>query len=606
VTRRAAWLLVAALAIPRAAAAQPSPVEERIAAWVESHEGETQALLERLVNINSGTMNHAGVRAVGEVLRGELDALGFTTRWIDMPEGVNRAGHLFAEREGRAGAPRVLLIGHIDTVFEPDHPFQRFERQGDRARGPGAADMKGGDVVMVTALGALAAVGALDGLSVTVALIGDEESAGLPLTASRGDLIEAGRRADVALGFEAGDPNRGVVARRGSSAWTLRVTGREGHSSGVFGPSLGSGAIYEMARILYRFHEEVREAPSLTFNPGIVLGGTELAYDAAEKRGTAAGKTNVVAQTAIVDGDLRFLTEEEKEEAREEMREIVAASLPGTSAEITFEDKYPAMPPTEGNRRVLELYGEVSEDLGLGPVTAFDPLGRGAADISFVAPHVDGIDGLGPWGTGAHSPNETLNLPSLVVTAQRAAVMLHRLAAEDVAVGDDAAARGPAVATPAAVVVGGDTLVVPPPDTLAPDLASQILHHAVPGHSTCAGQTGLVAPGAKACLMLLYLWRGVEPAPDVKLSLAAPEGVALTGASREPTARSPAGWRWDLGTIPPNTVGSILVQIEVAPGAAPGSALRFDSYAASDVAEEPPGNNGSWVVVSVSPPPAVQ
>jgi len=590
VTGRWAYLLVAALAVPRVAAAQPSPVEERIAAWVESHEGETIALLERLVNINSGTMNHAGVRAVGEVLRGELEALGFTARWIDMPEAVNRAGHLFAEREGRPGAPRVLLIGHIDTVFEPDHPFQRFERRGEQAAGPGAVDMKGGDVVMLTALQALAAVDALEGLSVTVALIGDEESAGLPLAASRGDLIEAGRRADVALGFEAGAPRHGVVARRGSSAWTLRVTGREGHSSGVFGESLGSGAIYEMARILYRFHEDVREAPSLTFNPGIVLGGTELAYDAAEKRGTAAGKTNVVAQTAIVDGDLRFLTEEEKEEAREEMREIVSASLPGTSAEITFEDKYPAMPPTEGNRRVLELYGEVSEDLGLGPVTAFDPLGRGAADISFVAPHVDGIDGLGPWGTGAHSPNETLNLPSLVTAAQRAAVLLHRLAAR----------------VPAAVVVGGDTLTVPPPDTLAPDLVSQILHHAVPGHAMCPGQTGQVAPGAKACVMLLYAWRGTEPAPNVKLSLAAPEGIALTGASREPSARAPTGWRWDLGTLPPNTVGSILIQIEVAPGVAPGSTLRFDSYATSDVAAEPPGNNGSWVVVAVSSAPVVQ
>ena len=381
-----------------------------------------------MVDINSGTMNHAGVRAVGDVLGAELAALGFTTRWIEMPDSVNRAGHLFAEREGRPGSRRVLLIGHLDTVFEPDHPFQRFERQGNRARGPGAVDMKSGDVAIVYALKALAAAGLLDEGSYTVALIGDEESAGLPMAISRGDLIEAGKRADAALGFESGEPGMAVVARRGSSNWTLRVRGRQGHSSGVFGESVGSGAIYETARILWRFHEEVRGPRTLTFNPGILLGGTEITFDDSEKRGTAFGKTNVVAQRAVVDGDLRFLTNEELAEARAKMRAIAAQSLPGTSAEVVFEDKYPAMEPSEENEELLELYGDVSRDLGFGAVRPYDPASRGAADISFVAPHVAGIDGLGPSGEGAHSPNETLDLRSVAGATKRAAVLLHRLA----------------------------------------------------------------------------------------------------------------------------------------------------------------------------------
>ncbi|MFN2421879.1 MAG: M20/M25/M40 family metallo-hydrolase [Gemmatimonadota bacterium] len=425
-------LVVLALSgAPHPMAGQLAPEEERMVAWIAGHEEQAIALVQRVVDINSGTMNHEGVRQVGDVFRAELDALGFTTRWIQMPDSVNRAGHLFAERAGRPGSKRLLLIGHIDTVFEADHPFQRFEREGDRARGPGAVDMKSGDVAIVYALKALDAEGLLDEASFTVALIGDEEWVGLPLAISRGDLIEAGKQADAALGFESGDPGMAVVARRGSSNWTLRVTGRQSHSSGIFGERVGSGAVFETARILWRFHEDVRGPRTLTFNPGIVLGGTELTFDDSQKRGNAFGKNNVVAQTALVDGDLRFLTEEEKERARAEMRAIVAQNLSGTSAEIAFEDKYPAMPPTEGNARLLALFDDVSEDLGFGNVQPYDPASRGAADVSFVAPYVDGIDGLGPSGDGAHSPGETLDLQSVASATQRAAIFLHRLARSD-------------------------------------------------------------------------------------------------------------------------------------------------------------------------------
>jgi glutamate carboxypeptidase len=409
-----------------------SPVERRIAEHVDAHSEEAIAFLEQLVNVNSGTMNHEGVREVSRLIAPRLEALGFSVRWIEMPPEVNRAGHLVAERRGDGGR-KVLLIGHLDTVFEADSPFQRFEREGNTAWGPGVDDMKGGDVVMLYALEALQAVGALEGASITVAFTGDEESPGHPIEISRGDLIQAGIEADVALGFEGGvgSANSATVARRGSSGWTLRVSGTRGHSSGIFSEGLGSGAIFEAARILNEFHESVRGEQFLTFNPGVILGGTEVEYDPANTRGVAFGKTNVIAQTVVVDGGLRFISEEQKERARAAMREVVARHLPGTSAEIDFEDSYPAMPPTEGNRQLFDMFDAASRDLGLGGIDAVDPGARGAADISFVAPHADGLAGLGPFGDGGHTVEESLELGSLRTATLRAALLIHRLTRGD-------------------------------------------------------------------------------------------------------------------------------------------------------------------------------
>lgn len=425
--RRALALLALAL-LPAVATAQGlDPVEREVVEAVDARADEAVAFLEAVVNVNSGTMNFDGIREVGRMFAARLESIGFETRWIDMPDSVNRAGHLFATRQGPPGATRFLLIGHLDTVFEPGDAFQTFEREGDRVAGPGVVDMKGGDVAMVLALEALHAAGALAAATVTLALIGDEESAGLPLSVARRDLIEAAKGADVALGFEGGDPGRAVIARRASSAWALEVFGRQGHSSRVFSEAYGSGAIFEAARILHRFHQEVRGPEYLTFNPGVIVGGTDVTYDGGENRGTAFGKTNVIARRVVVDGGLRFISEEQKEVARETMRAIVADHLPGTSAEIEFLDKYPPMPPTAGNRALLAVLDRTSRDLGIGPVEPYDPADRGAADISFVAPHVDGLDGLGVWGSGSHTPEESVDLTSLPIVAKRAAVLIHRL-----------------------------------------------------------------------------------------------------------------------------------------------------------------------------------
>jgi glutamate carboxypeptidase len=403
--------------------------ERRIAAWVESHAASAVELLERVVNINSGTLNLAGVRRVGDIFRAELDALGFATSWIDGAP-VARAGHLFAERSGGRGK-RLLLIGHLDTVFEADSPFQRFERVGDVARGPGVEDMKGGDVVMIWALRALHAAGALEGTRLVVALIGDEENPGEPAATSRRELLEAAKRSDVALDFEAGVRDAGgeyaTVARRGSVAWRLEVTGETGHSSGMFSELVGSGAIYEASRILHAFHEELRGEHYLTVSPGLFLGGTGVEDEPAHARGTAAGKDNVVAQRAVVAGDLRAISPEQLADAIRRMRAIVLRHLPRTSASIGFTESYPPMPPTEANRELLAELNRVNRDLGVGELHALDPGRRGAADISFVAPYVAALSGLGAQGEGAHSPGEKIDLSTLPRQITRAALLLYRL-----------------------------------------------------------------------------------------------------------------------------------------------------------------------------------
>lgn len=401
--------------------------EKKILHQVATYEKESIDFLEKVVNINSGTLHLEGVKEVGNVFQKAFDEIGFTTEWISMPEEMNRAGHLFAKRKGNKGK-KLLLIGHLDTVFEKDSPFQRFIKQDSIAYGPGANDMKGGNVVILYALKALHDLKLMENSNIIVAFTGDEERTGKPLSISRRELIEAAKESDIALGFETATGfNNATIARRGASGWKVETAGRRAHSSGVFGERTGAGAIFEMSRILHQFYTDVRGEEYLTFNPGNILGGTFVDYDAAKSSGNAYGKTNVVAQTAVVNGGLRFISEEQKAAARAKMRTIVANHLPSTQATITFTDSYPAMGPTIGNKALLEELSAVSEALGYGPVEGYDPGKRGAADVSFVAKYVDGLDGLGTMGTGAHTPQETVDLRTMKPLIQRTAVFIYRL-----------------------------------------------------------------------------------------------------------------------------------------------------------------------------------
>lgn len=434
-TRTVALGLLLSLAAPVSAAL--TPAETKMAATVDAEYERTVGLLERLVNQNSGSMNLEGVEIVGRMMRAELEPLGFKVDWVPMT-AAKRAGHLIATKKGKAGTKRMLLVAHLDTVFEKDSPFQTFKRLTkaglDEAEGPGAGDDKGGMVTIVAALRAMKAAGTLKDANIEIHMTGDEEDSGDPISIARADLIAAGKRSDAALDFEGlvreEGRDMGSIARRSSNSWTLTATGKSGHSSGIFSAAAGDGAIYEISRIITRFRTDLPE-PNLTFNVGLIAGGQEASLDADGVRASAKGKTNIIPAIAIARGDFRTLSQEQTERVKAKMSTIVAAHAPLTSATITFEQGgYPAMAPTPGNKALLDRLNAINTDMGLPEMPVLDPLKRGAGDISFVANDVDSLAGLGPYSRGDHAPGETVDLLSIKTQAKRAAIMMSRLSRE--------------------------------------------------------------------------------------------------------------------------------------------------------------------------------
>lgn len=414
----------AASAVTPAATAALTADEARLRDAVRARHDDAIALLARAVDIPSGTHNLAGVRRVGDLFAQELRQLGFDVRWVSLPDSLRRAGHLVAERRGTRG-PRMLLIGHLDTVFEGEN--QGWVRTDTIARGAGTSDMKGGDVAMLLALRALHETGQLEGMAITVVMTGDEELPGRPLSIARAALIDAAKRSDVALAFEGGSATRVAIGRRGASTWTLRVRARQGHSSGIFSTGAGYGATYEGVRILDEWRRTMAGERGLTFNVGLIAGGERVQLDSTGNAATVSGKDNIIPPDFVANGDLRFLRDAQLDSARTRMRAVLARALPGATAELTFEDGYPAMAVTPANERLLALFDGTSRALGYPAVESTAPESRGAGDVSFVAPFIPGIDGLGVDGRGSHSPQESVSLPSLRMSAERAAVFMARL-----------------------------------------------------------------------------------------------------------------------------------------------------------------------------------
>ncbi len=428
-----ATIVALQLAFAPAAQAGLGKAESTMAKTVEAEQARSLALLEKLVNQNSGSQNLEGVEKVGAMMRAELEPLGFKVEWKPMRD-TGRAGHLIATHTGKPDAKRLLLIAHLDTVFEPDSPFQKFVRKGDMGEGPGAGDDKGGMVVIVAALRAMQTAGTLKGANIEIHMTGDEEDSGSPIEKARADLVAAGKRSDVALDFEGlvrdNGADMGSVARRSSDSWTVTATGKSAHSSGIFSAAAGDGAIYELTRIIHRFRTELPE-PNLTFNVGLIAGGQQAELDAGGIRATVNGKTNIIAPVAVARGDLRALSPEQIERVKAKMAAIVAEHAPGTDAKLSFDPGgYPSMAPTDGNRALLAKLNDVNRDLGLAEMAPLDPLKRGAGDISFVAADVDGLAGLGPYSTGDHAPGEAVDIPSISRQATRAAILMSRLSAE--------------------------------------------------------------------------------------------------------------------------------------------------------------------------------
>ena len=408
--------------------------EKAIIAYIDQNMPRAIALLKESVNINSGTLNIEGVKKVGALFAKEFEKAKFKTEWISMPDSIKRAGHLvatigFDNKPKSPNAKKLFLIGHLDTVFEPDMPSNPFTMLNDSvATGQGVYDMKGGDVVMIIALQALQQQGLLNNADIIAYLTGDEESSAKPFQISRGHFIEVAKTTDIALGFESANGlNTIATARRGSSSWTLNVSAKTGHSASVFTSGGGYGAIYEAARIVNAFRETLIQEKYLTFNPGMFVGGSEVNINKSKATATAIGKTNIISPTAYVTGDLRFLTEAQKNEARKTMSAIVQKNLNGTKASITFNDGIPSMEPTPGNKKVLDVISGVTTSMGLGPAVEGDPGSRGAGDISYVAKYVDAVDGMGSSGKGAHAPGETINLKEFPLIIKRAALTIYRL-----------------------------------------------------------------------------------------------------------------------------------------------------------------------------------
>lgn len=398
-----------------------TPEELRLIAAVDAGKDDFATDLGKAVAIDSATEHLAGVRQVGELFLGQLAELGFDSHFIPMPASTGRAGHLVAEHRGTKGK-RVLLIGHLDTVF----PGANFKRDGDQISGSGVADMKGGDVVIIHALRALHRSGLLADTQIIVIMSGDEELPGTPIAVTRRDLLDVAKRSDLALAFESAIGNTGTVARRGFASWELEVQGATGHSSGMFSAAVGSGSVFETARILSGFYEQLHVMDGITMNPALIAGGTEA--ELTRTGGTVTGKNNIIAQRTLVHGDLRFLSNAQLAEARAKMEAIVKNHLPRTSAELKFaDDSYPAMAPTPENYALLAQLDQASRDLGYGAITAFDPRGRGAGDIAFVSPPLPGLDGLGLGGKGEHTIHESAELTRAPELVKRAALLIYRL-----------------------------------------------------------------------------------------------------------------------------------------------------------------------------------
>ena len=415
----------------QATATNLNDLEKRIVEKSEALAPESISLLEKIVNLNSGTQNPKGVKKVGFILKKEFDRLGMTTQWINISKS-NRGGHLFASTKGSSGL-KILIVSHIDTVFSKSSSFQKFKRNGNTAIGPGVNDAKGGIVVILSALKALKMVGVLDQMSIIVALMGDEE---MPATDSNGPirthLIDAAKKSDIALGFEYAVEtiNKATINRRGYISWTIEVSSNSGHSSKIFSENMGYGANFSAFYILNKIRAKLHKHKYLTINPGLIIGGTNVELSQHGIKGQGSGKNNVIAQKTIITGDLRTISAKQLNFAKRELRKFISKPLKHTTAKITFNEKdsSPPVPPTKSNKKLLRLMSKVSEDLGYGKVRALDPGLRGTADIAFVFPHVKAvIDGLGALGTGAHSEQESIDISTIPKLNKRTALFLYRL-----------------------------------------------------------------------------------------------------------------------------------------------------------------------------------
>jgi glutamate carboxypeptidase len=397
----------------------------------DAAQGRWLELLERLVGINSFSDNLAGIDAVRAALRPELERLGFTVEEPLLPpvDSVRpRAAHLVARRTS-AGAPRALLIAHLDTVFPPGVGLGRLARDGDVLRGPGVGDIKGGVVAILAALDLMRQSGSLDEVDVTVFLNSDEEAGS---HSSRDLLRRLAKGSDVALGFEpafcpAGEPVTAptrvqhVLKRKGCGRWAFRLKGVAAHSGGAH--QQGVSAIEGLARKILDIHALTDDARGITTNVGLCDGGRS---------------ANTVAPDAGGEVDFRYQTAEDGEVLAGRIREIVERpelvnarlATPVTGVvEPGGGALWPPLLPTPDSERLSRLIVDVSAGLGV----IAEPITRGgASDAAHAAAvGVPAICGLGPLTAGIHTDDEHSSASGLKRSSLVAAALLLALGDAD-------------------------------------------------------------------------------------------------------------------------------------------------------------------------------
>ena len=376
-------------------------------AKIEGRLPEFLADLERLVNIDCGSYTQAGVDEVGRWVGAFLERLGATVESRPDPEGkLGRT--IVGSLAGKSGRPRLLLIGHMDTVFDPGTVAERpYRVDGTIATGPGVTDMKAG---LLAGLYALQAIGELPFERLTFIANPDEEIAS---PTSTPHIQEAAADADVALVLECGRANGNIVsARKGMADMEITVNGRAAHAG--IEPEKGRHAILEAARIVGDVQALNGRWPGVTFNVGTIRGGS---------------RPNVVPERCVLEVEARSVTGAGLDTAIAAVREVIARTeVEGTTAELEIETAWRPMEKTERSGRLAEHAKEVGRRLG---IEFDDQLTGGASDANTTSGMgVPTLDGLGPVGGNDHAPGEYLELDSIVPRTAMLAGLLLEIAAD--------------------------------------------------------------------------------------------------------------------------------------------------------------------------------
>lgn len=350
--------------------------------------------LREMVELDCGTFSPEGVNRVADLCEARFRAGGWEVERRPHRGPRPALGDLLVGRLAGPGGPRVLLLGHMDTVFPDGTAAERpFRVEGDRALGPGISDMKGGLLSGFFAVEELRDLGerAFGGLTY---VCNPDEEIGSPFS---GPVIKGlAREADVCFVLEAARENGDVVsARKGVGAVRIEVVGRAAHA-GVE-PERGRSAVLEAAHKVIALHALNGRWPGVTVNAGVIGGGT---------------RPNVVADRCVVDADVRAVDAASQDEAEAEVRRVAGThTVPGVTARVTFRNWHPPMERTTATARLVDLARRVGSEVGL---SVGDASTGGASDGNTVAAAgVPTLDGLGPVGGDPHGPAEWLELASV-------------------------------------------------------------------------------------------------------------------------------------------------------------------------------------------------